>query len=322
MTFEQFARITDSTFYNTPTISSFERVESDLKKLQHGDLYITDNPSTIPEALIKGVYGILTPQPTTILDPEIAWFAHPNLHTVIQKLMRFWLKSYNTNAIYLEPVSYEILQTISCDERLLFLGDDYFNNYKKILQNVNDTTLIFSSNLSLLRHIHHEPSLRFTPTAEPILLAKTLFTMRLIYQEFYYDSLHLSPLFLSQLKSVLTLVEKYQININLLSLKPLRHFHPIFVSNQLKLKHFGDSERVLICETEQNLLEEELLFLKKEAPWAKILQIGNLQSKEFDRLKEIKMEDFNFILINANYNELLEYLKTISQVRNPSLFSE
>ncbi len=322
MTFEQFEKITGSTLYNTPAVTGFEKIASELHKLQHGDLYITDEPATIPEALTKGVYGVLTPRQMDILDPEIAWFSHPNLHTVMQRLMRFWLKSYHAKAIYLDPVSYEILQTVACDNRLLFLGEDPFQNYQKILQYIHDDSLILSSDLSLLKQIHHDPILDITPSIEPLLLSKTLFTMRLIYQENYYETLHLSPLFLPQLKSVLTLIEEHQIAFDLLLVKPLKHFHPLFVSNQLKPKHFGESERVLICESDKHLLTQELSFLRHEAPWAKILQIGKLTEKNFAQLKEIKIEDFNFILINANYNELLEYLKNISQAKIPSLFSE
>ncbi len=308
MTFENFARLTGATLLNSPDISSFEKIETNVKKIKRGDLFVGDSKEDIALALDLEAYGIVSTTNYEITDEEIAWFKADSLDEVLIRLLRFKLTKIKFHFIYLHPIEIELIKSISTKENMVFLDTDEKKSYKKII-NADAQSMIFSSDKEFLNQIYPDfKSLR--PLKKPIFQRnnKSLFLSNFIYQGEIFTDIKISPLILNHLENVVTFLEQIHISYEIEKCTFSSHFHPIFVNQKLQIKPFGKSEKVLICESDKSKVKEALTYLKTEAPWAKTIHI---ESSDLERLKNC---EFNFAIIVIEYDRLVEKLeKNITQ---------
>ena len=86
---------------------------------------------------------------------------------------------------------------------------------------------------------------------------------------------------------------------------PIDHFEALFTNKNFELKEFGTSDKVLIFEKNSSIVESEILFLQREAPWAKIIYV--MPSKEQRLIDKITTADS--LIIYNNQNEIINLLK-------------
>lgn len=322
MTFENFSRLTSAKLINTPSISGFENIEINPKKIKRGDLFIGNNKADIELALHLEAYGVVTETPYTVLDEEIAWFQADSLEEVLIRLLRFRLLEHIFYFIYADDVTLQLLEKIADKKSLYILRDDEKENFKTII-NAEKNSFIFSSDKNFLEKIYPnfeilkvEKNKRFENVAH------TLFLTHFTYSEKKYKNIKIPLLFLTRLEQLVLFLEEKSISFEIEKLNFTSHLYPIFVDKSLGIKPFGKSDKVLICESDMTLVEEDINYLKNETPWAKHLLLipENLRAKidkdikiityknleDFNQLKNI---DFNFAIIVIDYKKLINKLE-------------
>ena len=316
MSFENLIKIIGGILLNTPSIGKFESLESDPKKTKLGDLFIALDPSDIEEALKNGAYGVLCDYDTPIIDEEIAWIRVDNIEYSLKKLLRFKLLKKDLDFFYLSHVEFEIAKSITKTKDLIFLKDDMIENFKKII-NADENSIIISSDEKTLKDIYPNFKTHNNKELDQIKLTyKTLFCTSLIYDDIYYENLKFPSLFIDELNNILDFLKTHDISYDLNSIELKNHFKPIFITDKFKIKHFGESEHVIIIESSQTLISSQLTFIKEFATWA------NATETSLEELPYLDIDKFNFILIQANYNELIKFLEKFSIKNNNSLFTE
>jgi len=311
MTFENFRTLTGSTLLNTPSLSSFENIETNPKKVKRGDLFIGDDKEDINLALLNEAYGIVTSTKVEILDNEIAWFIATSLDEVLIKLLRFTLLEKNFRFIYLSSVSLELLKKIADKTELHFLTSDEKDSYKQVI-NAN-LGIFFSCDKEFLTKIYPQfETLKFVDGLFQK-IKNSLFLTDFTHNEKVYKNIKISPLFLKNLEKVVYFLEENGIDYEIEKCTFNSHFHPIFVNQRLQIKPFGKSQRVVISESHESLVQDELAYIKAHAPWAKIV----LVKKDFKELKNI---EFNFAIIVTEYEKLIQELEKNQSKEQKLLF--
>lgn len=314
MTFKNFSRLTNCQLLNTPLISSFDKVEINPKKVQRGNLFISNKKEDIELALHLEAYAIVSEEDCEIIDQEIAWFKTTSIDDVLIRLLKFNLLEKDFRFILVNSIEFELIQKIADKKHLYFLNSDEKQNYKKII-NADAKPIFFSKEKEFLEKIF--------PEYESILKAKTdtfyenkngLFLSSFIYKGREYKDIKVPLLFLDNLASVVIFLEKNTILFDIKKCNFTSHFHPVFINKNLEIKNFGKSELVIICESDKNLIEKEILYLKKNASWAKTIHFEN---SDILKLKEI---EFNFAIITTTHNQLIKKLEEIEQKEQTLLF--
>jgi len=317
MTFENFSRLTGATLLNDPFISSFEKVETNPKKIKRGDLFIGDSIEDIELALHHEAYAIVSTKTLKIIDEEIAWFKTDSLDEVLIKLLRFTLLERDFRFVHTNSVEIELIKKVADKEKLIFLNSDEKESYKKII-NADEKSILFSTNKLFLQQIY--PEYETLPSiTKPLFnsIKKTLFLSSFSYNDKVYKDIKISPLFLKELENVISFLEDNMIEYDIEKTSYTLHFHPVFVNQKLELRSFGKTAHVLICESDKELIEMELSYIKKEAPWAKITHFTLSDLSDLEKLKNI---EFNFAIIFVKYDTLIDILEKNEKKKQIELF--
>lgn len=318
MTFENFSRLTGALLLNNPAISSFEKVETNVKKVKRGDLFMGDSKEDIALAIDLEAYAIVTKTTHTITDNEIAWLQADSFDDILVRLLRFSLLEKKFRFIDCASIEIELIQQIADKEHLIFLESDEKENYKKII-NADIDTIFFSSDRDFLRQIYPDyEEIKSTSTYFKH-YKKSLFLSHFSYKERHYNSIKIAPLFLNHLENVVAFLKQNHISYEIEKCTFTSHFHPLFINKNLQLKSFGKSEQVVVSVTDPRVVAAALAYFKAQAPWAKSISFYPSKVEDLEQLKSI---EFNFAIIVMQYDILIEALEKNEIKEQPLLFKE
>jgi ferrochelatase len=316
MSFDNLIKIIDGTLLNSPSISKFEAIETNAKKTKWGDLFIAINKEDIDLALQNGAYGVLCDYDTPIKDDEIAWIRVLDIKESLKKLLRFKLLKKSLNFLYLTPIEKEIAKSITKKSDILFLEQDLIENFKKLI-NADENSIIISTDKEILKDIYPSfKSLQKEKFNKIQIIYKTLFFTSFIHNDKYYENLKFPPIYINELSKVLSFLQKHEVPYNLNYVKLENHFREIFITDKFKIRNFGESEHVIIVEDSNDKVDRALSYIRENAPWANSTKIT------LDKLTDLNIDKFNFILIKANYNKVIKFLEKFSLKIDNSLFME
>ncbi len=333
MTFENLSKIIGGKLLNSPAVSAYEKIETKAHRIKHGDLLFSNDPISIEEAIKHGALGIVAENIQEISDNEIAWIEVENIHIALAKLLRFSLIQSDTTFTLFSPVQYALLQKLHASKKLIFLEASIEKNFHKIFYAQAGSHFISKDKTFLKQIIPDYNSVDKPSTMEIIRTHQTLFLSSFTYHDRHYEEIKLPALFLEDFNLVLHFSKENGIEIDINKLDFIPHFQPLFISNNLHIKSFGHSEHAFIVESDASQINRSLTYLASYATWAKIMIFLphdshlSLQTNhpihyysQLTEVKEIVVDDFNFILILANYNELSLLLKKSVEEKSPSLF--
>ncbi len=310
MRIESLAKIIDGELLNFPSITYIDQLKIDAKQIKRADGYICKDEKGIKSAIQNGAYAIISEKKLNIIDQEIAWIEVDSIEKAIVRYLRYKAIQLNSKFFLSDSVTFEILKSISSvKEDILFLGSDIFDNFLKIV-NASSNTIFISSSKKVLNDIY-PPYLSIEQTKSSFVkvVKKTLFRVDLIYKDRYYKDLHLAPLFIDELNKAIKFLNKLSLHFSLEGIKTKSHFHPIFIDNNLNIKDFGYTSKVLIEEIDELELEREIEYLNSFAKYAKYLLLLPRESKKrydnieiklytnFDDIVKFSKENYNFFLI-------------------------
>jgi len=335
MRLENVLALTHGSLVNTPFVSSFTNVVFEAKSVKRGDLFMAFHEEEIEDAIFNGAYGIVFSRATQISDTEIAWIKVSSVSDALKRLLRFKLidkdiRVYETNEIVLKLA----LQVITENNFIAIDGD--IREITKALWDVSDGVhILFSPTLETENLFTKTIELSQNSFTHVNIIEKTLFETSFIYDDIFYERQQLSPFFIPYLEILLNLLKNNDINYRLRKFTPIDHFEAVFTNKNFEVKEFGTSDKVLIFEKMSSLIESEILFLQREATWAKTIYLLPLKEKallslftdesrivfyksEHEILNLLKAEDFHFALLIGVKKEILQ--KPLFNQREVSLF--
>lgn len=297
MRLDNFVSLIGGELKNTPAISFVNNFKTDATLIQRGDLFFAKNKADIPQAIQKGAYAIVYEGWVQREDSEIAWIKVESLKKALQKLLRYLLVQKRVSLVTLPPLSLELAHYVIGDKDVL-LEQDIFT----LLDNFDEQKLLLcSQDFAKDFALDYEKAQK-----EPIQIIQTyLFESSFIFAKQFYERLQIAPLFLQDLQYLLFCIKKFNLLFTFANLKNFPHFQPIFLNANLEPIEFGKSERVLIVESNCNLLQKEKKFLKQHAPWAKqyycsiTKRCRGFEQTTIEELKKILYNGYRYTLCEA-----------------------
>lgn len=324
--------IVDGSLLNSPSISFIYSIKTNVEKVKEGDLFIAKNNEQIAQAVKNGAFAIILEENHPIIDNEIAWIKVNNIDISIIKLIRFNLAVKNLKAYYCEKPTYDLLKIYSSHfSSNIKLIPNKLENIFKFIDDIEDSDTIISFNQDILNKIYpnnlaFEDS--FSNSHINNLIEHSLFETTFSYEDIYFSRLKISSLYIENFLKVFNFFNK---EIDFSKLKSFYNIKPLFLDRNLNLVEFGKSDKFIICQEDNNLLEKEIRYIKKKYNYAKTVFITNsyielLEKDEqliissIDELKPILRKlRFNAVyVIGFNYKKIYDYF--IKSEENSTLF--
>ncbi len=262
--------LTHGVLRSNPTVSIFEGIVIDPKRVKRGVLFVALNPYDVPQALSNGAYGVLFERNVSVVDDDAAWIEVEDIYAALMRLMRFVLLDKELHAFTCNPITLQIAKQLILEGDCLILEGSLPESFDKLMNAPYGATLLFSERemrSGLFTEVHSMPK-RIDAGIE--ILEQTLFETSFIYRDRYFERQLLSPFFIPYLEVLLQLLHEQGIGYKIRPFASLKHFQPVFVNAALQPKEFGGSERVIIFESDFSLIPHQMEFIAKQASWARI----------------------------------------------------
>ncbi len=326
MRIESLAKIIDGELLNFPSITYIDQVKINAKKVKRADAFICKNDKDIRNAIQNGAYAIISEINLQISDDEIAWIKVDSVEKAIIRYLRYKTIQLQSKFYLCDSVTYEILQSAVLSKDIIFLSNDIFDNFLKIV-NANDNTIFISTDKKVLNDIY--PAYLIVEDTDKNfvkIVKKMLFKIELIYQDTFYKDIYLPPVFIKQLNKAIKFSKKFSFDFSFENISLQSHFKPIFIDNSLNIKDFGQTGKVFVEERDKSNIKEEIIHLNKYAKYAKNILLIPEQYEEkydtietkiytsFDDIIKYSKENYNFFLIlNKEKKDIFTLLNHIKQ---------
>lgn len=305
MRLQNVLALTHGELVNEPFVSSFSNIVFESKNVKKGDLFIAFDENMIEDAVLNGAYGIIFSKPTQISDNEIAWIKVQEIENSIKRLLRFKLIDKNITVYKTNEVVLKLALQVITEPNFIAVNGDIKNISKQLWNIEESATLLFCPSLTDEKIFTNIIDLPNTLYEDINIVEQTLFETSFIYDNIFYERQLISPFFIPYLETLLHLFKNLKINYRLKKFTQIDHFKAVFTNKNFEIKEFGTSDKVLIFEKNTHLIEQEVLFLQKEASWAKILYVLPLSNKNLiDKIK-----DKNKLITYSHKSEIISLLK-------------
>jgi len=303
MRLENILALTYGKLINEPFVNSFENIVIEANKIKRGDLFIAYEENMIQTAILNGAYGIIFDKPTQMSDNEIAWIKVEDVEDALKRLLRYRLIEKEVVVYECNEIILKLALQVITEPNFMALGGDIKSISKTLWQVEPKSVLLFCPALlseDIFTNIQTLPKMEIEAIT---VMEQTLFETSFIYDNVFYERQLISPFFMPYLEELLYLFKNSKINFRLKKFTPIEHFEAVFTNKKFEIKEFGTSDKVLIFEPNFSLIKEEMVFLQKQANWAKVI---------FIIPQTIDSEVMDNIFVYNNEKEILEILNNSS----------
>jgi len=332
MRIENLTKIIEGELLNSPSITYIDQIRTNPKQVKRGDAFLTVDKQDIDIAIKNGAYAVIFTGQADIKDSEIAWIRVEDIQKSVIRYLRFKIVQSGFDVYYAEDVTYQILKSSVNSKNILFLDEDIISNFIKII-NADIDTLFVSNMINFVKEVnplYKEIKKCKKNFVEPIKFS--LFQMDIVCDDIYHKEIRVPKIFLPYLNDSINFLKEHGFSYNLPNIKIESHFDPIFIDNEFNIKDFGDTNRVLILESDKNLIKDEIEYLCKYAKYAKNsallprdlgIKAECLETIEFDAdfdISILKGYNSNFFLINENREKIIKKLALYQKEKYKRLF--
>jgi ferrochelatase len=290
--------IVEGTLLNSPSISFITQIHTNVKKVNDGDAFFAKNVDDIEKAKQNGAFAIITDFMPEIDDQEIAWIKVESLNKSITNILRYNLLKYTIEFIYVDKVMYNLLQLFKTREmsNILLLSDDIYNDFETI-NNIESSMMVFSTHEELLEKISPNViNFKIKEYEVKNLTVNSLFETSFSYKEKYFDKVKIPSLYLNHL---LSLMELFDYKLDLRKLSSLELFSPIFINKSNQIVPFGQTNRFIIANKDEDISRMEINYLNEAYSYGKITVLdGSILSCE-DIFENTKAQSYNALYIKG-----------------------
>ena len=273
MRLQNVLALTHGKLINEPFVNIFTNIVLQAKDVKRGDLFMAFDVLDIQEALFNGAYGVIFNKPTQISDDEIAWIKVKECEDALKRLLRFRLIEKDVTVYECNEIVLKLSFQVITEPNFIAVNGDIKSIHKQLWHVDNNSTLLFCHKMcdkNIFTDIKQLP----TTAIEPItIMEQTLFETSFIYDNTFCERQLISPFFMPYLEELLHLYKILKINYRLRKFTPINHFEAVFTNKNFEIKEFGTSDKVLIFESNTDLVEQEISFLQKNASWANLIYL-------------------------------------------------
>ena len=320
MRLENIIALTNAKLLNDPVVSVYEEIVFEASKVKRGDIFVAFDTFSIEEALKNGAYAIIFENSVSISDDEVAWLQVDSLYNALLRLLRFRLVEKELSVYECDEITLQLALSTDTASKVVPLRGNMQTLVKKLWDTPDGSILLFCEKYTqkdLFTDIKELPRIHKYIVD---ITEKTLFETSFIFNNIYYERVSLSPFFIPFLEHLLNFYVLQGIEFKLRKFEHLENFEIIFTNKNFHIQEFGTSELVLIFEKNISLIEIELDFLQKHAPWAKMIYLVPLHvkhpkecsaecffyEKENEIIEILQKSNFHFALIYGVGKEILE----------------
>lgn len=303
MRLENLLALTHGKLVNEPFVNSFSNVIFEAKNIKRGDIFVAFDETAIEEAVFNGAYGILFSKPTQIRDNEIAWIKVENLEDALVRLLRFRLLDKEIVVYEADEIMVKLAHQVMSDLNFIVLEGDICSLFKALWAIQSGSVVLFSPTLTSVDLFTKTRKPSKNPPKTIHIVEQTLFETSFVYEDIYYERQSISPYFIPYLEMLFYLFKSEKTLFRLRKFTPLDHFEASFINRNFEIKEFGTTDRVLIFEKSYLFVESQMLFLQKEASWAKLLYILP------ESYTGHRITNFDSIFFYKNEREIMPLLK-------------
>ena len=312
MRLQNVLALTHAKLVNEPFVNNFTNIVLEAKNVKRGDLFIAFDVLDIQEAIFNGAYGVMFNRPTQISDDEIAWIKVDDIDKAFKRLLRFFLIEKEVVVYECDEITLKLALQVITEPIFVAISGSLESLAKTLLQINEKSIILFCPTLCDKNIFTDIKTMPKTAMMSINIIERTLFETSFIYDDIFYERQLISPFFIPYLEGLLHLFKSSKINFRLRKFTPIDHFEAVFTNKNFEIKEFGTSDRVLIFERNSTLIEKEIVYMQKNASWAKSIFIIPLLSEislgveeenifRYKNKKEIigilKKQSFHFALI-------------------------
>ncbi|CZE49393.1 hypothetical protein [Campylobacter geochelonis] len=325
MTIQNLVRLIGAKLLNEPSISNVDSFTFNLKDIRHATAFIAINASEedVEEAINLGAYAVIFDSEFEVKNKEVAYIKVQNLNSALFKLMRFTLALNSVKFVRLSTIESAILSKCSVDKKAIFASENAHELFMQVM-NAKQDEIFFSPNLETIEKITSvyesiSPNLEVKPDIDG-----SIFYLNFIYEDGYFK-LNFPQIFLPEIYGILDYMRENDIEIKFKDGRNLGHFEPIFVDRFYDVRHFGDSYRAFIVESDERLFLREAKFLKNKFK-GEIITFSPFSNDiesdiKYRNLSDLKVNyNFRYALVLGNHNEILAMLN--QKAEEATLFDE
>lgn len=302
-----------------PTVSTFDGIVIDPKRVRRGALFVALNPYDVPLALENGAYGVLFERHVSQINDDTAWIEVEDIYAALLRLMRFILLDKELYAFTCNRITLHVAKQLHLEGHCLVLEGSLHENFDRLMGAPKGATLLFNDR-DIRSDLFIDVSALPAQALEPIIvMEQTLFECSFIYRERYFERQLLSPLFIPELEALLQMLHERGIGYKIRPFTHFGHFQPLFINAALQIKEFGSSDRVLIFESDLSLIPRQMAFIASKSPWAKVCYLlpkGAMESPDASNiiwydttetlLEALRKEHYHLALIAGAKPSILE----------------
>jgi len=294
--------IVDGKLLNSPSISFIYSIKTNPHKVKESDLFIVQNEEDINEAIQNGAFALIVDKDIEILDNEIAWIKVDNIEETMKKLIRYLLSNKRLTAFYCNSASYTLFRILKRNNihTNIKLIPTNLSKFFKMIDDLEENDTIICSQQNVLNAIY-PVNFNFNTKTYKIdnLIEHSIFETTFSYEERFFSKIKISSLYVTEFLDVYSYLG---FNSDLNRLKKFHNLKPIFVDKLINHTDFGKTDKFLIAQEDEQLVEKEVAYLNEKYKYAQILFLTTL---EIDDNKNI---DYTFI---NSLDELKSFLKKV-----------
>ena len=300
--------IVEGKLLNTPSISFITQIQTDIKKVNEGDAFISNNKEHIETAVLKGAFAILSTKIKNITDNEIAWIEVDELKTAITKILRYKLIGQSVSYIFIDEVFYQflLLYKTSLPNNAVVLT----NNLKKDFNTLNNhraISIIYGTKNEFLEQIGTsiKDQTKYNYKINNF-IQHSLFEISFSYKNNFYERIKLPKIYIN---AFVKLLKYLDFDIDLKKLNTFYLFKPIFINKRSQIVSNGQTNRFILCSKNKYISTVELNYLRKYYNYAILEIIDFKKVNKNNILKIISALEFNALYVkNIDQNILLAIL--------------
>ena len=315
--------IVDGKLLSSPSISFINSIKSDARKVRISDLFIARNIEDLKLAISNGAYATIFEENFEVIDNEVAFIKVENLELAIIKLIRYKLSNLTLKAFFCKSETFDMLKLYKNNPiKPFFLVPKNIEKIFEFIDDIKNDDILISKNIEILNNIYPKNE-KFEKNIDKKsiknLTKHSLFELSFSYENNYFSRIRLSSLYLDVFLNIYNFLNK---DIDTTKLKLYSNLKPIFIDKNFQPIEFGKSSGFIICQSNKDLIQTEIAYIKKEFNYAKTIFITKYYidfiSKDeqsiiqnISDIKDIlKTSTFNCVyLIGFNSKEIYEYLQ-------------
>lgn len=286
--------IVDGRLLNQPSISFIYSIKTDAKKVKEADLFIVKKEEDVKEALENGAFALIFDKDLTISDDEVAWIKVAKLDEAIIKLIRFQLSNKKLTAFYCNSITFDLFKILKkTNHSNIKLIPKKLDKLFKIIDDIESNDTLICSCQKTLDSIY-PVNFDFNTKQYEVknLIEHSIFETSFSYQDRFFSKIKISSLYLKEFLDVYSFLD-FDADLN--KLKKFGNLKPIFIDKLINHTEHGRTDKFLLTQDKQDLVKEEIAYLKNKYKYAKILFISLEEEKQKDELEYIYLSSLDNI---------------------------